>query len=197
MPEPVSSPKTKFIDTARRLFAERGFYGVSLADVAKELGLTKQSVLYHFSTKEKLYGAVIADIAARLDGLVDSVLTEEGDGEARFRRFVEMLYGHMRDDPLDARLILRELLDNLDRAQTSRTWYLRRFLETSSELMKRRPAWRDRPAAEHDAAVYQLIGAVNYFAVSGATLEAIWGADRLGGVETAFLPTLLRQSGLD
>lgn len=195
MAEPDTSPKTKFVDTALRLFAERGFYGVSLADVAKELGLTKQSVLYHFSTKEKLYGAVIADIAGRLDGLLDGVMEEAGDGEERFRRFVEILYGHMREAPLDARLILRELLDNLDRAQTSRTWYLRRFLETSAELMAQRPAWRDRPSAEHDAAVYQLIGAVNYFAVSGATLEAIWGGDRLASVSEAFLPTLLDQAG--
>ena len=58
----ASDTRELFLDTAETLFAERGFYGVSIAAIAGELGLTKQALLHHFSSKEKLYGAVLERI---------------------------------------------------------------------------------------------------------------------------------------
>ena len=50
--------RERLLDQAEPLFAERGFYGVSIAAIASELGLTKQALLHHFGSKEKLYGEV-------------------------------------------------------------------------------------------------------------------------------------------
>ena len=66
----VRSSQQKFVDAALTLFSERGYYGVSLADVASELGLTKQSVLYHFPTKEALYGEVLQQLSNRFEAIV-------------------------------------------------------------------------------------------------------------------------------
>ncbi|MBR9827027.1 MAG: helix-turn-helix transcriptional regulator, partial [Alphaproteobacteria bacterium] len=90
------SPKQKFIDTARELFAERGYFGVSLADVAGELALTKQSVLYHFKTKDALYGAVIADIASRFDVIIDEVMDESESAPRALALFLERMQTHMQ-----------------------------------------------------------------------------------------------------
>ena len=57
------STRDQLLATARTLFAERGFYGVSIASIANEHGLTKQALLHHFSSKEKLYGEVLKEIA--------------------------------------------------------------------------------------------------------------------------------------
>ncbi|MEL6753814.1 MAG: helix-turn-helix domain-containing protein, partial [Pseudomonadota bacterium] len=59
----ASDTREQFLDTAEALFAERGFYGVSIAAIADELDLTKQALLHHFGTKEKLYGAVLQRIS--------------------------------------------------------------------------------------------------------------------------------------
>ena len=62
----AADTRDQFIEAARRPFAERGFYGTSIAAIAEELGLTKQALLHHFGTKEKLYGDVLEEISARV-----------------------------------------------------------------------------------------------------------------------------------
>lgn len=187
----TDSPKQKFIDTALRLFSDRGFYGASLADVAAELGLTKQSILYHFKTKEALYGAVLADVAQRFDTIIDEVLQQDQRGEKKLHVFLERLFEHARLAPYDGRLIARELLDNLDRVESSRKWYLKTFLDKSVSLLAEVPRWRYRTEAEQTAATYQLIGAVSYFTISEPTLEAIWGTQKLEDTRNVFISTLL------
>ena len=188
------SPKRKFIDTALVLFSERGFHGVSLADVATELGLTKQSVLYHFRTKETLYGAVLADMAGRFEAIVENARAGGGSGEDRLRAYLAALFDHMERHPRDARLIARELIDNLDRARSARAWYLRPFLEESIALLADLPGWSRRSLDARTAAVAQWVGAINYFAIAQDTFCAIFGPDRHDGARAAFIETLVVQA---
>ncbi|MBY6159578.1 TetR family transcriptional regulator [Mameliella alba] len=190
----TSSPKQKFIDAAFRLFAERGFHGVSLADVASDLNLTKQSVLYHFKTKEALYGAVLAKMAGHFDAIVADVRSHNGDGQTRLRYYLTTLHDHMRSHPMDARLIARELLDNIDRVDDSHRWYLRDFLDASVALLAEVPGWSDSGLDVRMAAVTQWIGAINYASIADPTLGAIWGSDRQKAASAAFLETLIAQA---
>ena len=48
------------------------------------------------------------------------------------------------------------------------------------------PEWKDAGDDEVYAAMYQLVGAINYFAISGATLDRMIGSDRLAAVSRAF-----------
>lgn len=189
--EQPRSAQQKFVDAALTLFSERGFYGTSLADVAKELGLTKQSVLHHFRTKEALYAEVLRQLSVRFETIVKEAQMAPANGEDRLGHYVEKLHLHLQAEPRDARLIARELLDNLDRAASSRTWFLKSFLDESVALLATRPGWELRSEDEARAAIYQLIGAINYFAISEATLNGIWGKQRTSAMAGQFLPTLL------
>lgn len=62
-----SEPGTRgrILDAAERLVQSRGFNGFSYADVASELGVTKASLHYHFSSKAKLGEALIARYTER------------------------------------------------------------------------------------------------------------------------------------
>ena len=72
--KPAEATKEKFLDVARKLFAEKGFYGVSIAAISSELDLTKQALLHHFGSKEKLYGLV-------LEGISERFMQALGDGD--------------------------------------------------------------------------------------------------------------------
>ena len=50
--------KDKLLSTATVLFSKNGFYGTSINDVAAEVSVSKQGLLHHFPSKEKLYAAV-------------------------------------------------------------------------------------------------------------------------------------------
>ena len=47
------------MDTARRLFSERGYNAVSIQDLAAELGISKGNLSYHFRRKEQIVEALL------------------------------------------------------------------------------------------------------------------------------------------
>ncbi|HYL97923.1 MAG TPA: CerR family C-terminal domain-containing protein [Blastocatellia bacterium] len=51
--------RTKLLNAASRLFAARGFGGVSVRELAQEAGVNIASVNYHFGSKENLYLDVV------------------------------------------------------------------------------------------------------------------------------------------
>jgi TetR/AcrR family transcriptional regulator len=64
----------RVIDAALRAFAAHGYEATSLDAIAAELGIRKQTILYHFSSKELLLDAVIASAGAELIDTVETAL---------------------------------------------------------------------------------------------------------------------------
>lgn len=58
-----SDGRNRILKSASALFAERGFSGVSMSDVAEAAGLVKSSIYHHFENKEALYLAVMAEMS--------------------------------------------------------------------------------------------------------------------------------------
>jgi TetR/AcrR family transcriptional repressor of nem operon len=52
-------PKKTLVQAALKLFATRGYYHTSIADIVKESGCTRGALYYYFSSKEELGYAVI------------------------------------------------------------------------------------------------------------------------------------------
>ena len=61
----VEEARERVIEAARTLFAESGFFGASLEDVAKRAGVARATVYYQFESKFGLLDATIASTLAR------------------------------------------------------------------------------------------------------------------------------------
>ncbi|MEM1133214.1 MAG: TetR/AcrR family transcriptional regulator [Pseudomonadota bacterium] len=170
--------RDRLLATAKTHFAERGFYGASIAQIATELGLTKQALLYHFKRKEDLYAEILQAISERLIALVHDTASPGDPPERRFEDMILGLFIASREYPLDSRIITRELLDNQIRAKTAKSWYLEPFLEELVAALQAVPGLEKLPASRAFCIVYQLLGSIEYFAISGTTLESIYGASR-------------------
>lgn len=171
----ATDTRQQFLDTAELLFAERGFYGVSIAAIADELGLTKQALLHHFSSKEKLYGEVLHRISERFEAIDQTPGASSGVPVEQFQSYLMRLQVIAQERPEQTRLLMRELLDNRRRADTAGTWYLKPFLERLITMVQTIPNWQSASAAEALVMIYQLLGAINYFGISGPTLSGIFG----------------------
>lgn len=177
--------RDRMVAEARTLFAERGFYGVSIAQIAAEMGLTKQALLHHFGTKEKLYGCVLEEIAKELAMLRPPEEAARDPVGRLAEYFVAMLAGSPRENER-YRLLMREILDNRGRAKNAHSWFLRPFLEELTLLIRAVPSWSEAPEPVILAALIQILGAVNYHAISRPTFGAIFGDEAVGAVEEVF-----------
>ena len=178
--------RQRLLDIAEQLFAERGFYGVSIAAIASEVGFTKQGVLHYFNSKEKLYGAILQRIS-------DDFQKQQTEAEQAFeepKERLKLFYAALAE-PTDTntrrtRLLMRELLDNNARVVSAENWYLREFLERLIGMVKAIEGLQALSDEEALIFAYQLLGAVNYFLISPATLGGIFGEKYLAKISTGF-----------
>ncbi|GAB4519848.1 MAG: hypothetical protein Tsb0020_38430 [Haliangiales bacterium] len=186
----IDDARLRFIEAAARQFADKGFYGASISSIAGELGLSKQALLHHFGTKEKLYGEVLQQISDRLLSRVIQS-TAGAEVETQLEHLLMSLYDDGIEYGQDMRLLMRELLDNRRRSERASSWYLKPFLDALIALVRRTPGWEQASDAEALAAVYQLLGAIAYFTISQPTLARMFGKHKYGRLEAVF-PVRLR-----
>jgi AcrR family transcriptional regulator len=103
--------KEEILDVATRLFAEGGYEGTSMNDVAERVGMRKASLFYHFATKDALYEAVLDRLVASLQVALEAIYASSGTFEDRLDAVTEMLVTVLASHPYAARLLLREAMD--------------------------------------------------------------------------------------
>src|SRR3954464_10568456 len=69
----MSAGREELTRIAARLFAERGYTGTSLADLAEQLGVQKPSLYHHIDSKEDLLWEVARDGAEAFHAALDGV----------------------------------------------------------------------------------------------------------------------------
>jgi AcrR family transcriptional regulator len=84
--------RERILDAALLRFGSRGFEAVSLDEIAAEVGITKQTVLYWFTSKDELLAAVIGRSAEELTLTVEAALRSADRGFARVEAVVRAVF---------------------------------------------------------------------------------------------------------
>jgi AcrR family transcriptional regulator len=105
------STRERVAAVAAPLFADRGFAGVSMRDIAEAVGMRAASLYNHYPDKEALYLAALAQVFGRRVVLVEEALQATGTPARRLKVLVSALVQATAGDPVAARLLQRELLD--------------------------------------------------------------------------------------
>jgi TetR/AcrR family transcriptional regulator, fatty acid metabolism regulator protein len=56
------SKREIILNTATRLFSEKGYHNTALAEVARLTGVAEGTIFYHFNTKEELFASILENI---------------------------------------------------------------------------------------------------------------------------------------
>ncbi|MDY0013799.1 MAG: TetR/AcrR family transcriptional regulator [Rhodocyclaceae bacterium] len=77
----LRSTQERILDTAEQLFAQRGYYGVSLRDITSACGTALNMVRYHFGSKDDLFRAVTGRrTEAMNEALLRALVAAQSDG---------------------------------------------------------------------------------------------------------------------
>ncbi len=172
----AGSTRDLILDAAERRFAEHGFSGVAMREIAADVGLRNQASLYHhFRNKRALYEAVLA---RGLDPIVALVAASAGAGNTLERAAVDAsldrLIDYLVEHPHLPRLIQRGFDDSRHLRATIPKLLFPLSAEGLKSLAEAGGPWEAEDLGYLAAGIYHLI--FGYFANS-ALIEVVLQAD--------------------
>ena len=182
----------RILDAAEALFAEHGYAGTTLRDVATRVELRIPSLYNHFSSKDALYAAVLQ----RGIGPVLAILAEFGAQDAARRdsgSVIERVMELLRRHPNLPRLVLHETLSGGQRLTPMLREWIAPVFGRASEMVEISPGsgrWTPEQVPLLVLAMYHMT--VGYFA-SVALWADLNGSDLLSPSMIAQQTSLLRE----
>jgi AcrR family transcriptional regulator len=108
----------EILDVATREFAEHGFSGARVDEIAERTRTTKRMLYYYFGSKEGLFVAVLERAYAQIREAEREVDVEHLDPIAAIRRLAELTFDHHERHPDFIRLVS---IENIHRAEHMRS----------------------------------------------------------------------------
>jgi AcrR family transcriptional regulator len=106
--------RQEILDVATREFADRGYAGARVDEIAARTRTTKRMIYYYFGGKEQLYIAVLERAYATARETERAVDVDHLDPRAAIRRLAELTFDHHESHPDFIRLVS---IENIHRAE--------------------------------------------------------------------------------
>lgn len=100
--------REQLLDIGRALFAERGFDGTSIEEIANRAAVSKPVVYEHFRSKEGLYAVVVDREMEHLLGAVTSALTAPAHPRVVLERAAFALLDYIEESTDGFRILVRD-----------------------------------------------------------------------------------------
>ncbi len=179
---PRAVREAQMVAAAERLFAERGYHGVSMDAIAAATGISKPMLYDYFGSKEGLFLACVERARGRLFDRVATAVREGGGAEASLRAGVEAFLVFANEQRETWPVLFGEGGRFGEAAAAIRA----EQAGLIAQLLRELPGWKREPDAEQlDAVAHVFVGAaeaIAFWAVDrpDATLDRV--ADHLMGV---------------
>jgi AcrR family transcriptional regulator len=131
--QPKTSTRERVLQSADRLWGERGVRGASLDDIAREAAVTKPTVYYYFPDKRSLFTAVVCSVLEEHGGPLRSAAKR---GNRARDRLVSAL-GYLIGARCNAPRLLREggITLTVDQNSQARSTFFRHFFAPLQQIL--------------------------------------------------------------
>ena len=106
--------RREILDVATREFADQGFAGARVDEIAARTRTTKRMLYYYFGSKERLFVAVLERAYATIRAAEQTIEVDHLEPAAAIRRLAELTFDHHESHPDFIRLVS---IENIHRAQ--------------------------------------------------------------------------------
>jgi AcrR family transcriptional regulator len=159
--------KEQYAQAALDLIAHEGLKGLSVAAVARRVGLVPSALYRHFRNKEALLNSVINLIREKLHTNVDAVCEQTSDTLDRLQRLLLAHIGVIRENKGILRIVFSDELHSGYPEKKAQIWgmvagYLKRVANIVSEGQK---AGQIRPELDPDSVSVMFLGLIQPAAI--------------------------------
>ena len=106
---PPSHTRERIVGAASAIFADKGFAGARVDEIARRAGVNKAMLYYHVGDKQTLYTAVLTRNLERVEAALAAALETEGSASARLQAVIAAIVGILHTIPDHPRMMLREI----------------------------------------------------------------------------------------
>lgn len=161
VPPTPADARGRILAEATRLFADRGYDGTPIEDIARAAGVTRPTLVYHFGSKASLRDAVLEGLLSHWRDELPRLLAAATTGSDRFRSAFEALASFFLADPARARLLVREMLDRPEAMAALFRAHLQPWTSLVTDYVRQgQREGRIRAGVDPEAYVLQLLGSV-------------------------------------
>lgn len=96
--EEAAATRRQLMEAALRVFSQNGYAATTLDDIAREAGVTRGAIYWHFSNKADLYNTLVSEVSSRASPVIDHALDEGGTVLDVLRRMFVRILSYMEED---------------------------------------------------------------------------------------------------
>lgn len=110
--------RKKILEAARKLFAEKGYDGVSMEDIAQASGVRKSLIYYYFESKEVLFEEVWIGVIEELEKELFPEVENEKSIAGTIKKLIKKYVEFTLNKSELSRLIARERMNVLENGES-------------------------------------------------------------------------------
>lgn len=197
----LEATKTRLLAAASDLFAEKGFHGTKVRDIAERAGVNVAAGNYHYGSKKDLYLEVLREQFHRIRRQIEETGTAIRPGEleklskarlrqllhARLRIMLDMLVA--RTPNVHAQLMMREMADPSEALPVIVREFITPLVEEMREIVRYLFPELTRPQVEH--AAFSMTAQIHFYRFMMPVILSMKGAR---SYSKAFLAEVLEHS---
>ena len=127
----------KILDSALDAFAQHGFRGTTLDQIAEGAGMSKPNLLYYFRRKEDIHAALMTRLLEEwLEPL--EAFSAQGDPMREIRAYIRRKLEMAREKPRESRLFASEIMSGAPRIEEYLSGRLKALVDEKTRVIR---AW--------------------------------------------------------
>ena len=103
----ASSAETRLLESALRLFSDKGYESTSIREIIEGAGVTRPVLYYYFVNKEDLYQRLVDTSFSEIAAQFERIASREATCRERLVVFMQSAFDYVENRPASIRLILQ------------------------------------------------------------------------------------------
>jgi AcrR family transcriptional regulator len=178
----------KILNCATRLFAQHGYDGTIMDDLAEQCGVNKASIYYHHKDKATLYeNALTALFTPIADAVIEAVGTEDTPVEKLERHIKEFAIANA-ENPDFAAILMREMASGGANLPVRAREQMQRILFLLREILQMGESQNIFKSSDPLIIHFMIVGTINLFVASIPLRNSLpeMGQEQNRNIESAY-----------
>jgi AcrR family transcriptional regulator len=111
---PGPERRQSILESAQQLFAEKGYHGVSIDEIARAVDVSPAILYRHFNSKKEIYDTVLHELSGKRESYVDTVINSGTGFEDILAGMTQVFIRSIEENPDMLRIEMQSLLEGSD-----------------------------------------------------------------------------------